>query len=266
MQTRCPHCATGFRVTREDLSAQRGWVRCGVCREAFDALESLADETAQVDGDGPSSAPLPELGAVVAHGEVAAVTLMKDPDRGLPRSPVPAPDASHGAPRFPPRRAGQRWPRVVWALLAIVAGLSLSLQLLPRYSAALSARLPALEPAIGRLCEYLDCTAFAVSPREAFRVVARDVRPHPERDNVLLMNLTFENIASAVQPLPALQLAMYAADGAPVARGVFAPAQYHRGHYGAGGLLRSGHALHVVLEIAAPATPVRDYEIDFVHP
>ena len=263
MQTCCPHCATGFRVTCEDLVAQRGWVRCGVCREAFDALESLADEPASEAGDGWSSAPLPELGAVVAHGDVAAVKLVKDPDRAPTETSVPARDATDEQ-TFPVRkRGGRRWTRTVWTVLAVVAALALSVQLLPRYAAVLGARLPALVPVIERLCEHLECTAFAVSARNAFRVVARDVRPHPERDDVLLMNLTFENVTAAPQPLPTLRVAMYAPDGAPVAAGVFTPVQYHRG--GARKPLEADHALHVVLEIAAPATAVRSYEIDFVH-
>jgi predicted Zn finger-like uncharacterized protein len=44
MLTRCPHCQTHFRVTAEQLKFRQGKVRCGACREVFDALDSLSDE------------------------------------------------------------------------------------------------------------------------------------------------------------------------------------------------------------------------------
>ena len=48
MLTRCPHCRTAFRVTPEQLKVHHGVVRCGTCREIFNALDSLTDEVAVV--------------------------------------------------------------------------------------------------------------------------------------------------------------------------------------------------------------------------
>ncbi|HQR03915.1 MAG: zinc-ribbon domain-containing protein [Proteobacteria bacterium] len=43
MLTRCPDCATTFRVTPEQLKARHGKVRCGECDIVFNALESLVE-------------------------------------------------------------------------------------------------------------------------------------------------------------------------------------------------------------------------------
>ncbi|KYC29046.1 conserved protein of unknown function [Sterolibacterium denitrificans] len=43
MQTRCPACTTAFRVTPEQLKMRQGQVRCGKCRQVFDALAALTD-------------------------------------------------------------------------------------------------------------------------------------------------------------------------------------------------------------------------------
>ncbi|MCX7896828.1 MAG: zinc-ribbon domain-containing protein [Rhodocyclaceae bacterium] len=43
MRTRCPHCQTVFRITAEQLRARAGRVRCGRCRQVFDALANLSD-------------------------------------------------------------------------------------------------------------------------------------------------------------------------------------------------------------------------------
>jgi predicted Zn finger-like uncharacterized protein len=44
--TRCPSCATHFRVTPEQLKARTGRVRCGECQNIFNALDSLIEEPA----------------------------------------------------------------------------------------------------------------------------------------------------------------------------------------------------------------------------
>ena len=44
MLTRCPSCATHFRVTPEQLKARTGRVRCGECQNVFNALDSLIEE------------------------------------------------------------------------------------------------------------------------------------------------------------------------------------------------------------------------------
>ncbi|TYC60161.1 DUF3426 domain-containing protein [Zoogloea oleivorans] len=46
---RCPACSTTFRVRPEQLSARQGRVRCGQCNHAFNALESVVDESPLAD-------------------------------------------------------------------------------------------------------------------------------------------------------------------------------------------------------------------------
>ncbi len=43
VHTQCPHCLTIFRIGTAQLAESRGDVRCGHCRHAFSALETLAD-------------------------------------------------------------------------------------------------------------------------------------------------------------------------------------------------------------------------------
>jgi predicted Zn finger-like uncharacterized protein len=50
MITRCPRCATMFRVTPDQLKVRRGKVRCGKCLAVFNALETLDDEPQTVWG------------------------------------------------------------------------------------------------------------------------------------------------------------------------------------------------------------------------
>ena len=44
MYTRCPDCATVFRVTADALRIAQGDVRCGVCSNTFNAIENLSEQ------------------------------------------------------------------------------------------------------------------------------------------------------------------------------------------------------------------------------
>ena len=39
----CPACGTVFRVVQDQLRVSQGWVRCGRCAEAFNAMETMVD-------------------------------------------------------------------------------------------------------------------------------------------------------------------------------------------------------------------------------
>ncbi len=45
--TRCPSCATLFKVVADQLRISDGWVRCGHCQQVFDASQSLQTVAAQ---------------------------------------------------------------------------------------------------------------------------------------------------------------------------------------------------------------------------
>ncbi len=56
MLTRCPACATTFRVTAEQIKLRAGRVRCGQCQHAFNALDTLIEEFIPT----PSEPPEPD--------------------------------------------------------------------------------------------------------------------------------------------------------------------------------------------------------------
>lgn len=49
--TRCPHCETRFRVTKKQLAAARGKVRCGHCLQVFNAIEHAQPEEPEAPED-----------------------------------------------------------------------------------------------------------------------------------------------------------------------------------------------------------------------
>ncbi len=57
--TRCPACATMFKVVPDQLRISAGWVRCGVCGEIFDAMPQMLPEAEgrELESLGTDSAP-----------------------------------------------------------------------------------------------------------------------------------------------------------------------------------------------------------------
>lgn len=93
MYTQCPHCQTCFRVAEAHLKAAKGKVRCGSCKEIFDATEYLydgvpgADTTTRIrPDDNPSATPTP--------------TPITPEDSATQASIVATPQDSGPAPRF----------------------------------------------------------------------------------------------------------------------------------------------------------------------
>ncbi|ABO53589.1 DUF3426 domain-containing protein [Burkholderia vietnamiensis] len=52
LATRCPHCETVFRLQQEQLTLHDGLVRCGHCRQVFDATRSLVPEPTVREAEG----------------------------------------------------------------------------------------------------------------------------------------------------------------------------------------------------------------------
>ena len=62
MQTQCPHCHTVFKVSDEHLKMANGFVRCGVCKEVFNAIPGKAanlqaDQERPLPKEAPANQP-----------------------------------------------------------------------------------------------------------------------------------------------------------------------------------------------------------------
>ena len=93
MLTRCPACATHFRVTPEQLKARSGRVRCGECQQVFNALDSLIEEPVLAMAP-PQRPPLPvqDVAASPVDTGAAAVPEMIPGEIVLPPNAIAAVD------------------------------------------------------------------------------------------------------------------------------------------------------------------------------
>jgi len=104
LATRCPHCNALFRVAAEQLRSRSGMVRCGACRQVFNAIAGLDYLDAQrlaADDSGSSTQPAAPIAAP------AATEPREDPAAASPAAAPPAPSAvpepgtQHGPARLP---------------------------------------------------------------------------------------------------------------------------------------------------------------------
>ena len=88
--TRCPACATTFKVVRDQLRISEGWVRCGRCSEVFDATLDLQETDDEGVPLGTSNGAAPAAPAPQAYRPPQESLL--PPSTGLPAMSWPSAD------------------------------------------------------------------------------------------------------------------------------------------------------------------------------
>ncbi len=92
--TRCPACATTFKVVRDQLRISDGWVRCGRCSHVFDAtldLHETPDGVARPGAVAPPQEQVPSVPAVAPSMEPI------EPEASIPPAPAaPSIDTGFG--------------------------------------------------------------------------------------------------------------------------------------------------------------------------
>ncbi|RZI67387.1 MAG: DUF3426 domain-containing protein [Variovorax sp.] len=99
--TRCPSCATTFKVVRDQLRISDGWVRCGRCSNVFDATLDL-----QESPDAVPAEPAPAADEPGPPGEPA-----------LPPEPEPEPESEPEPEAVAPPPS----PPPVWPDIGVIA-------------------------------------------------------------------------------------------------------------------------------------------------
>lgn len=101
--TRCPSCATSFKVVPDQLRISEGWVRCGHCEHVFDAtehLQPLPTAAAPAPADAQSNAQ-DALSAPLAAASATQPESPADPWE-IPLPPPPAPPSPEELAPPPP--------------------------------------------------------------------------------------------------------------------------------------------------------------------
>ena len=114
MITRCPKCATAFRVTQDQLSVAKGSVRCGSCLTVFNALDQTSKvvasqvATSKIAAAGAAADKAadggPAQGAKNSRSSVATIlSAAAMVDSSKHRQAVKSPASAHNTPRLGPK-------------------------------------------------------------------------------------------------------------------------------------------------------------------
>ncbi len=186
----------------------------------------------------------------------------ESPDQGdLFGSAAKPPGKRTASPSFatatpaPPRRQGRLWLLVAALAVALPAQSILA----ERDRLAADAR---WRPWLLETCDLLGCTLPPWREPSAFRVTAREVRPHPSVPGALLITATFRNDAIYAQPWPWLELRLQDLDGRDVAMRRFAPTEY-LGAAPASPLIAPDQSANLTLEVLDPGRAAIAFAFDF---
>ena len=198
--TRCPKCATTFRISDAQLAARSGQARCGRCGHVFDARAALVAEAGET--------PAPEPSPPRASGR---------PSRPLeaPR-PRPMPGLSPARPE-----RSRLWPVAV-ALAAVV----LAAQVTFRFRSEMVLVWPAAKPALERLCAELGCEVPLPKRAELMSIEASDLQADGANPGVMVLTATLRNRAAFPQQFPSLELTLTDAQDQALARRVLYARDY----------------------------------------
>ncbi len=261
MLTRCPACATSFRVTPEQLKLRAGKVRCGKCQTVFNAIDSLLESPVPGTAAEPISPPAPQPAASAALvdtidlapiediGAVPARDRMPDADSlNEPISPEAVRDAAlthgliaaretteipgynkwaEGALSAPVQVsipvAPPKWPFVLAAMLLLT---TLTGQVAHQFRAELAIAAPALRPLLESSCAFLECDIPLPRHVELVSIEASDLQSDPTSSGALVLAATLKNRAAYAQAWPLLEITLTDVQDNAVLRRVLQPADY----------------------------------------
>jgi predicted Zn finger-like uncharacterized protein len=243
--TRCPVCATAFRVQREQLGARSGKVRCGKCGQIFDGVASLVEEGAEPLKFEPS----PQLGLFDASKPASTV----DEDAPLP---------AFMAEAEPPRR----WTAALWVVLSVIAAATLAAQILHRYRSEIVAQFPGTRDALTAACRPVGCQVLLPRRAAEINIESSDLQADGRREGLLVFNALLKNRAAMPQEYPALELTLDDDAGRPLLRRVLVPRDYLDANRPLQQGIASGDEVAVRIFLDPGATRATGYKIRHFYP
>jgi predicted Zn finger-like uncharacterized protein len=263
--TRCPACATTFRVSPAQLAARGGRVRCGKCTAAFDGVAHLLTDEAIA---ALPAEPSPQMGLFEARepanpaigeseanaGEVVAVqpvpeahpihepevipepepVVAEEPAASLPVSAAPPPQVNQPTalhvtepiPAFLAPAPPRASHAVLWALLAVVAIGALMAQAALAFRTEIAVLLPPARVHLEAACEVLGCELGLPRRADLMSIESSDLQADPQRPGVIVLNALLRNRAPFAQEYPDLELTLTDQGDRPVIRRVVPPRDY----------------------------------------
>jgi predicted Zn finger-like uncharacterized protein len=222
MVTRCPSCATSFRVYSEQLSVRAGHVRCGQCSTIFDARAALIAQTPE-----PSEPPIEEVPPTRTESARAPPVVSLPV---VPSFPVqPEISLAEAEPEFNFGREARRRSRILSALASggiVVLSLLFAAQVVHAFRGDLAVAAPTMRPWLEAACRVVRCSI--PLPRDASYISIESSELASERgvSGMFTLSGVLRNRAGFAQAYPGIELTLTNTSDRAIARRVLMPADY----------------------------------------
>jgi len=272
MQTQCPHCNTRFRVTQTQVDAADGMLRCGICKEIFNAFEVanqheyqtslLSEDATDIVSNSEADEPTASTAAVdTATAETKPQS--KDEfdffdDNELSASSIIPDDL---------RDTYSQQPKLIATLLWSIGILFLITTLMLEYiwfNRNQFNQIPQLQAGIEKLCQHFSCKQMSMRDASKIELLDRNVYSHPKEKNALIIDLTIQNNADFAQPYPVMQVDFSNVRGNVVAARRFFPKDYLHSDVSDNQLIAPNKSIKLSMEIQDPGKSALTYEFSFL--
>jgi predicted Zn finger-like uncharacterized protein len=238
--TLCIHCKTRFKVSKAQLAAHHGMVRCGHCLQAFDARPNFIADTTdpqQADNavlDADKSEPITDVSDTTTDENlqelrvISASGMLEKPKRTSPVSQLIRNFKDKFATRVKESNSEvsvkeNTW---IWMTGVMVLTILLLLQSFYFFRVSMAARMPALKPAVLAYCHLLNCSVPLPQNLDLMSMESSSLDADPVKTNQITLNALLRNRASYPLAYPMLALTLNDSQDKPLSRRTFLPSEY----------------------------------------
>lgn len=270
MQVECPHCKTIFNLTNEQLKVADGMVRCGLCKQVFNALEDDPFYTTENEAEQPGESTAPsaktkqddvhfDFDKHLTDEETSARSSSGDDLFDGVQSKL-IPDEYRIPELHTPYSI---WKDIAWSLSILLLTVSLFVEYAWFNRHELIAK-PQLKPWVTKICNFADCQAMELRYPKEIEMVSRNIYSHPNLNNALMISLTMINHATFAQPFPKVKIDFSDVRGTVVASRTFLPEEYLLLKRKSLRLLPPEASTDINMEIRDPGPQAMTYEFNFL--
>ena len=262
--TRCPNCATAFRVTPQHLQMQGGNVRCGHCSQVFNSFTALTT-VQESETDGFSKA----LGAGVPQKDTleALATELSAAEELAPEASNVT-NAEEGNYTFdtalPPKSSR------IWGLVSIFLLIVLTGQIVYLYRTELSI-IPGTKPYLEQYCLILNCTIPLPQQVELLTIESSEMQTGTgQHSSLITITAIVRNRATFPQAFPAIELTLTDTQSdmqdRDLASRIFTPGEYLEENVNPSKAIAPSNEISVTLYIDSGDLNAAGYRLVLLYP
>ncbi len=279
--TRCPNCATAFRVTAQHLQVHGGDVRCGHCACVFNGFTTLTTvqepeidgspqtlsvrtDVLPVSGFSDQAASPPTTPREITASDLAPASRSADMEEPTTETPgtVSAGLEYYSHKIVQPRKSQRVWSFASLSLLLLLVG-----QAAYVHRTEISILAPDTRPYLEQYCELLSCTIPPPQQAELLSIESSDLQADPAQNgDAIILTATVRNYAQFSQAYPALELTLTDAQDQPLASRIFTPGEYLGGDVDPAQTIAPAHEIDIRLHLASSDLNAAGYRLFLFYP